>query len=194
MEGGEVALQQQGQPAAQPTTPKTLVELAEEGQKHLDTVVEAAHDILLSLNRALCSPSFWVAPSLQNQNHAAGGPDPPPDAAAGATAGAERESGSDKGSDSGEGLAALDATRVRYKAATGALRATVAAIVKQTAVKAENDGTAAENVDTMEADYLERRAADLREEVERKNQIVKLHVDQLRTLIADIFMWQTAGL
>jgi hypothetical protein len=37
-----------------------------------------------------------------------------------------------------------------------------AGVVKQ-AVKAESDGAAAENVDTMEADYLERRAADLRE-------------------------------
>lgn len=35
-------------------------------------------------------------------------------------------------------------------------------VVKQ-ATKAESDGCAAENVDTMEADYLERRAADLRE-------------------------------
>jgi len=105
------------------------------------------------------------------------------------------ETGSEeKGSDSSaEGLAALDATRVRYKAATGALRATVAAIQKQTqAVRAEGDGAAAENVDT-ETDYLERRAADLREEVERKNMIVKLHMDQLRTLLADIFMWQTTG-
>lgn len=128
MEGGDVA--QPGQPPALPASPKSLVDLAVDGQKQLDTVVEAAHDILLSLNRALCSPSFWVAPSLQ-----AGGSHAPA-AADGdaASVSGERESGgaSEKGSDSGEGLAALDATRVRYKAATGALRATVAAIVKQT--------------------------------------------------------------
>ena len=131
---------QQGLPPALPAPPKTLVDLAADGQKQLDTVVEAAHDILLSLNRALCSPSFWVAPSLQAGANHAGGAEAPGEAAsgsAGANAGAsgERESGagvSEKASDSGEGLAALDSTRVRYKAATGALRATVAAIVKHT--------------------------------------------------------------
>jgi len=122
MEGAPAETNLAGQPPTPaPSTPKTLVELSVDGQKQLDTVVEAAHDILLSLNRALCSPSFWVAPSLQ-PGHAA------------AEAG-EAANGDEKGADSSaEGLAALDATRVRYKAATGALRATVAAIVKQTQV------------------------------------------------------------
>jgi len=121
------------------STPKTLVELAVDGQKQLDTVVEAAHDILLSLNRALCSPNFWVAPSLQAGNAAtsAGTASAASVAVTGGGGGGEAgETGSEeKGSDSSaEGLAALDATRVRYKAATGALRATVAAIQKQTQV------------------------------------------------------------
>lgn len=118
-----------GEAQAAPATPKTLVELAIDGQKQLDAVVEAAHDILLSLNRGLCSPSFWVAPSLQPS--ANGAPTDPPTTEAAAAS--ETEKGASP--DSAEGLAALDATRVRYKAATSALRATVTAIVKQMQVR-----------------------------------------------------------
>lgn len=128
-EASEQAPAQQPQP---PQPSRSTQELAEDGQKQLEAVVEAAHDILLTFNRALCSPSFWVAPSSQpalaqesnanaNANAASGGSDGLGDGAA---------AGKEKGADDGEGLAALDATRFRYKNATAALRATVAAIVK----------------------------------------------------------------
>lgn len=134
---GEASQQAPAQQAQPPQPSRSTQELAEDGQKQLEAVVEAAHDILLTLNRALCSPSFWVAPSSQpalaqeinananaNANAASGGSDGGLGLGDGAAAGKE------KGADDGEGLAALDATRVRYKNATAALRATVAAIVK----------------------------------------------------------------
>jgi len=191
---GEASQQAPAQQPQPPQPSRSTQELAEDGQKQLEAVVEAAHDILLTLNRALCSPSFWVAPSSQpalaqeinpnaNANAASGGSDGGLGLGDGAAAGKE------KGADDGEGLAALDATRVRYKNATAALRATVAAIVK-----AAQEGEGAEDMETGELDYLEQRADSLREEVEKKNQIVKLHIDQLRSLIADMSMWQGVGL
>lgn len=132
---GEASQQAPAQQPQPPQPSRSTQELAEDGQKQLEAVVEAAHDILLTLNRALCSPSFWVAPSSQpalaqeinanaNATAASGGSDGGLGLGDGAAAGKE------KGADDGEGLAALDATRVRYKNATAALRATVAAIVK----------------------------------------------------------------
>lgn len=134
---GEASQQAPAQQPQPPQPSRSTQELAVDGQKQLEAVVEAAHDILLTLNRALCSPSFWVAPSSQpalaqeinananaNANAASGGSDGGLGVGDGAAAGKE------KGADDGEGLAALDATRVRYKNATAALRATVAAIVK----------------------------------------------------------------
>lgn len=132
---GEASQQAPAQQPQPPQPSRSTKELAEDGQKQLEAVVEAAHDILLTLNRALCSPSFWVAPSSQpalaqeinanaNANAASGASDGGLGLGDGAAAGKE------KGADDGEGLAALDATRVRYKNATAALRATVAAIVK----------------------------------------------------------------
>ena len=111
---------------------KNLQELAIDGQKQLETVVEVAHQILLTLNQVLCSPSFWVAPSSQ------------PAAASAVTAAGESTgvgsaltvagdggpAGRDRGVEVEAELAALDATRLRYKVATAALRATVAAIAK----------------------------------------------------------------
>lgn len=111
---------------------KTLQELAIDGQQHLETVVEVAHHILLTLNQVLCSPSFWVAPSSQ--------PAPPSAVtAAGEAAGVGSAVtvvgdggavGRERGVEVEAELAALDATRLRYKVATAALRATVAAIAK----------------------------------------------------------------
>lgn len=132
---GEASQQAPAQQPQPPQPSRSTQELAEDGQKQLEAVVEAAHDILLTLNRALCSPSFWVAPSAQpalaqgtnataNAHAASGGSDGGLGLGDGAAAGKE------KGPDDGEGLAALHATRVRYTNATAALRATVSAIVK----------------------------------------------------------------
>jgi hypothetical protein len=109
-----------------PSTAKTLQELAADGKKQLETVVEIAHQILLSLNEALCSPSFWVAPSsshlaLESSSVSSNSLTAVSDPAAGA--------GRDSGGEGEAGLAALDATSLRYKVATAALRATVASIL-----------------------------------------------------------------
>ncbi len=109
-----------------PSTAKTLQELAADGKKQLETVVEIAHQILLSLNEALCSPSFWVAPSsshlaLESSSVSSNSLTAVSDPAAGA--------GRDSGGEGEAGLAALEATSLRYKVATAALRATVASIL-----------------------------------------------------------------
>lgn len=41
------------------TSPKTIQELAVEGQKHLEDTIEAAHQILSAMNDELCNPSLW---------------------------------------------------------------------------------------------------------------------------------------
>ncbi|CAM6036933.1 unnamed protein product [Sphagnum compactum] len=173
-----------------PSTAKTLQELAADGKKQLETVVEIAHQILLSLNEALCSPSFWVAPSsshlaLESSSVSSNSLTAVPDPAVGA--------GRDSGGEGEAGLAALEATSLRYKVATAALRATVASILN-TPQQEEGTGGVPVEMETGELDDLEQRVTDLRKEVMKKNQFLKLQIDQLRNLIADISMWQSQSL
>ncbi|CAM6009548.1 unnamed protein product [Sphagnum balticum] len=174
-----------------PSTAKTLQELAADGKKQLETVVEIAHQILLSLNEALCSPSFWVAPSsshlaLESSSVSSNSLTAVSDPAAGA--------GRDSGGEGEAGLAALDATSLRYKVATAALRATVASILNTPQQEDEGTGGVPAEMETGELDDLEQRVTDLRKEVMKKNQFLKLQIDQLRNLIADISMWQSQSL
>ncbi|CAK9882928.1 unnamed protein product [Sphagnum jensenii] len=177
-----------------PSTSKTLQELAADGKKQLETVVEIAHQILLSLNEALCSPSFWVAPSsshlaLESSSVSSNSLTAVSDPAAGA--------GRDSGGEGEAGLAALEATSLRYKVATAALRATVASILNTPQMRQQEDegtGGVPVEMETGELDDLEQRVTDLRKEVMKKNQFLKLQIDQLRNLIADISMWQSQSL
>lgn len=112
---------------------KSLQELAMEGQKHLEDTIEAAFQILSSMNDELCNPSLWAPPNpnsnllssnhqasnlTSNGHHAANG-DLLPDSSTSATTASSHF-------DIGGG--ALDEARLRYKSSVASLRSVVLVI------------------------------------------------------------------
>lgn len=95
------------------TTTKTTQELAKEGQKHLEETIEAAFQILSSMNDELCNPTLWSTTTSNGVVHA----DSTSDA---------NNHHLDTGGGSGNG--ALDEARHRYKTSVAALRAVLTAI------------------------------------------------------------------
>ncbi|XP_068667148.1 mediator of RNA polymerase II transcription subunit 30 [Aristolochia californica] len=145
---------------------KTSQELAAEGQKHLEDTVEAAFQILSSMNDELCNPALWSASQSSN------GEDAP-----------------DSSHHMEMGGGALDEARLRYKSAVASLRAVLAAIPNSQKGKPQDpmDSTA-EQVGT---ERLEERIVELRKELANKNKHLKLLIDQLRNLVTDLSTWQS---
>ncbi|XP_059069291.1 mediator of RNA polymerase II transcription subunit 30 isoform X2 [Cryptomeria japonica] len=116
-------------------------ELAVDGQRHLEGTVEAAHQILASMNQELCNPSLWVPPTTRDHD---------PSLAAGG---------------SGGGGGALDDARLRYKKSVDSLRDVISLISSSQTKPQEGDtitGTD-NNGDQVEIQILEQRASELRE-------------------------------
>lgn len=80
----------------------SLQEQAIEGQRHLEATVDAAHDILESLNEVLCNPGLWTQPVPDIVSKPGGVP-------------MQQE----------QSWLSLDAGRLRYKSTTSALRASI---------------------------------------------------------------------
>lgn len=131
------------------TLPKTTQELAMDGQKHLEETIQAAYQILSSMNDELCNPALWsttsstlinTATSSHSQNgvvvngDASASSDPAHhlDAGGGAASGA--------GGGVGTGNGALDEARFRYKNSVAALRDVLSAIPNSPKVKFQNPG------------------------------------------------------
>ncbi|GLJ49238.1 hypothetical protein SUGI_1040000 [Cryptomeria japonica] len=118
-------------------------ELAVDGQRHLEGTVEAAHQILASMNQELCNPSLWVPPTTRDHD---------PSLAAGG---------------SGGGGGALDDARLRYKKSVDSLRDVISLISSSQTKPQEGDtitGTD-NNGDQVEIQILEQRASELREQL-----------------------------
>jgi hypothetical protein len=164
------------------------VELAVEAQKHLEATVEAAHQILASINEELCNPSLWttaINPNNNNNSHAALDASiataptstPPPSR--------EQEVGG----------GALEEARFRYKTAVTSLRAVISVISAASQQSKPQEGDVSMAIECREEQdeiqKLEQRATELREEARKKNHYFKVLIDQLRDLINDITMWQS---
>ncbi|XP_058194962.1 mediator of RNA polymerase II transcription subunit 30 [Rhododendron vialii] len=170
--------------------PKTTQELAIEGQTHLEATIEAAFQILSSMNDELCNPNLWsttpsFSPNNSNNNTSA--------------MGNGHHVNGDVSSDSGHhfemGGGALDEARLRYKSSVAALRSVLAAIPNsQKASPYDAGSTTSSSVslpDQAEIEKLEERASVLKQELANKNKHLKLLIDQLRDLITDISTWQS---
>ncbi|KAF5732224.1 mediator of RNA polymerase II transcription subunit 30-like [Tripterygium wilfordii] len=182
--------------------PKTTQELAVEGQKHLEDTIEAAYQILSSMNDELCNPALWSttsssttsAPTTVTTNgHSSltsNGVLNNGDAASDSTH--HIETGSTAG---GSGNGALDEARLRYKTSVAALRAVLTAIPDSLSAKAFEPGSSpcdsASPADQSELEMLEEQASKLRKVLASKNKHVKLLMDQQRDLITDISTWQS---
>ncbi|KAL5791509.1 hypothetical protein ACOSP7_000103 [Xanthoceras sorbifolium] len=156
---------------------KTTQELAKEGQKHLEETIEAAFQILSSMNDELCNPALWSTTCTPN--------------ATDATSDSNHHIDS-----SGTANSALDDARHRYKTSVAALRAVLTAIPNSTKAKSFQLGSTGSDSmspadDVVDIDKLEERASILRKELANKNEYLRLLIDQRRNLISDISTWQS---
>lgn len=94
---------------------KSRQELGIEGQRHLEETINAAFQILSSMNDELCNPALWST-----------SPSHPPASGDGSTDSSHPEASAGGGGGGGGG--ALDEARLRYKSAITNLRIVIAAI------------------------------------------------------------------
>ncbi|KAH9769959.1 Mediator of RNA polymerase II transcription subunit 30 [Citrus sinensis] len=169
------------------TTSKTTQELAKEGQKHLEETIEAAFQILSSMNDELCNPTLWSTTTTTTTTSTSNGV-----VHADSTSDANNHHLDSSG---GSGNSALDEARHRYKTSVAALRAVLTAIPNSHKAKSfEMVSSPVDSVsrsDEVEIDKLEERASLLRKELANKNKYLKRLIDQLRDLITDISAWQS---
>ncbi|MBA0790081.1 hypothetical protein Gohar_014750 [Gossypium harknessii] len=161
-------------PTVSPTTTptnssnKTTQELASEGLKHLEETIEAAFQILSSMNDELCNPALWSTnPTTNNTTTNTAGPNGS-SLSNGAVLG-NGDSSSDGGHHlemggiGGSGNGALDEARLRYKNSVAALRTVLAAIPNSQKAKAfETGSTATSPADEADIEKLEEEASNLR--------------------------------
>ncbi|KAL7150661.1 hypothetical protein ABFS83_05G129300 [Erythranthe nasuta] len=190
-------------------TTKTIQELAVEGQNHLEETIDAAFLILSAMNDELCNPSLWSTTSSSTNpstTHLGGG--------ASASVGNGHQLNGDVLSDSSSasssasasqshpqnhnsfdiGGGALDEARLQYKSSVASLRSVLTAIsAAQKAKVPEMVPTSASvsPTDQTEIEQLEEQHSILRKEVGEKNKQIKILIDQLRDLLADISTWQS---
>ncbi|XP_022736829.1 mediator of RNA polymerase II transcription subunit 30 [Durio zibethinus] len=183
---------------------KTTQELAAEGLKHLEETIEAAFQILSSMNDELCNPALWsttlsstnptIASSATTNTAAPNGPS----SLSNGTGLGNGDSSSDGGHHlemggiGGSGNSALDEARLRYKNSVASLRAVLAAIPNSQKAKAfETGSTASSPADEADIEKLEEQASNLRKDLANKNEYLKRLIDELRELITDISTWQS---
>ncbi|CAK9330306.1 unnamed protein product [Citrullus colocynthis] len=182
---------------------QTTQELAMDGIKHLEETIESAFQILYSMNDELCNPTLWSTTSTTATTATSGltiaSPNGPSSHSANGVVNGDASSEStshhtDTSSGGGSGSGgALEEARVRYKNSVLALRAILAAIPNSQKAKAYESGTSghASPADQSEIDKLEQHLSNLRRELVIKNLHIKLLIDQLRDLVADVSTWQS---
>ncbi|OAY68321.1 Mediator of RNA polymerase II transcription subunit 30 [Ananas comosus] len=164
-------------------------EAAAEGQRHLEETIAAAFQILSSMNDELCNPALWSSSSSSSSAAAGAAAHPPPTGAGGG--GVDSSDSSSHISDGGAAAAsaasgggsggALDDARHRYKSAV--CRATR---LHRRHFRFYSGG---EHIGTKK--QIKQKSRGSKSEIEIKNRHLKLLIDQLRNLIADISMWQS---
>ncbi|CAN1837157.1 Mediator of RNA polymerase II transcription subunit 30 [Linum perenne] len=166
-----------------------------EGQKHLEDTIQSAFQILSSMNNELCNPTLWSTSTdstAATTSAASNGPSQNGGALLNGDSASETSLHLDGGgivpAGGGTCNGALDEARFKYKNSVAALRDVLAAIPNsQKAKPFESDSAANES----DSDKLEERASNLRKELSDKNRHLKVLIDQLRELIADISTWQS---
>ncbi|XP_042497265.1 mediator of RNA polymerase II transcription subunit 30-like isoform X2 [Macadamia integrifolia] len=148
---------------------KGTQELAVEGLKHLEDTIEAAYQIISSMNEELCNPALWSTTAVAHSSSVIN-----PDA-------------SDSSHHLETGGGALEEARLRYKSSVASLRESNAFESGSTSAGSELQGNKAE------IEKLEERVINLRKELICKNKHLKDLIDQLRDLITDISTWQSPG-
>ncbi|XP_060180606.1 mediator of RNA polymerase II transcription subunit 30-like [Lycium barbarum] len=181
------------------TNPKTIQEVAVEGQKHLEDTIEAAHQILSAMNDELYNPSLWSSTTTPNT----------------VTSNGHHLNG-DVSSDNSSaqhfdniGGGALDESRLRYKSYVASLPSISSyfsenlsnldkqlfsrnmKVTKAKALEAASATGSLSAADQAEIEQLEGRASTLKKELVDKNKQLKLLIDQFRDLLSDLSTWQS---
>ncbi|MCL7026208.1 hypothetical protein MKW94_004745 [Papaver nudicaule] len=158
---------------------RSVQELAVEGQKCLEDTIQAAFQILSSMNDELCHPAMWSTTGVVS-SHSSNGLSV--DAA-------------DSSHQSELGGGALEDARLRYKSAVASLRSVLTAIPSHPKAKANESGSrvggSESGADQAEIEKLQGQVTALRKQVADKNKHVKLLTNQFRELIADVSTWQS---
>ncbi|KAJ8772438.1 hypothetical protein K2173_027615 [Erythroxylum novogranatense] len=164
--------------------PRTTQELAMEGQKHLEETIQAAFQILSSMNDELCNPSLWSTTTTTSSSSNA---DAVLDSAH------HLDGGATAGVGGGTGNGALDEARFRYKNSVAALREVLSAIPNSQKAKEFEIGSPADQaeVEKLEESCQSKKGILQGLELAKKNTYLKLLIDQLRDLITDISTWQS---
>ncbi|XP_008221191.1 PREDICTED: mediator of RNA polymerase II transcription subunit 30 [Prunus mume] len=181
------------------TSPKTTQELAMEGQKHLEETIEAAFQILSSMNDELCNPTLWsTTSSFSAATNIANGPAPHANGVNNGDSSSSENTSTHHGDLIGAGGSgtggALEEARLRYTNSVRLLRAVLTAIPNSQKAPSETSSTVVSSespAGEAEIEKLDERASNLRKELANKNVYVKFLIDQLRDLITDISTWQS---
>lgn len=130
---------------------KSTQELAAEGLKHLEETIEAAFQILSSMNDELCNPALWstnptaASSSTTTTTTNVAAPNGPSSLSNGTVLG-NGDSAADGGHHlemggiGGSGNGALDEARLRYKNSVASLRTVLAAIPNSQKVLKKSKG------------------------------------------------------
>ncbi|XP_042497263.1 mediator of RNA polymerase II transcription subunit 30-like isoform X1 [Macadamia integrifolia] len=158
---------------------KGTQELAVEGLKHLEDTIEAAYQIISSMNEELCNPALWSTTAVAHSSSVIN-----PDA-------------SDSSHHLETGGGALEEARLRYKSSVASLREVLSDIPSTRKSNAFESGSTSAGSELQgnkaEIEKLEERVINLRKELICKNKHLKDLIDQLRDLITDISTWQSPG-
>ncbi|KAM7272575.1 hypothetical protein ACFE04_027238 [Oxalis oulophora] len=171
---------------------KSTIELAIEGQSHLESTIQAAFQILSSMNNELCNPTLWATTTNANTNTIIA---PPPSSNAVVLNGDSNSDGSHHHHHHHTNNTALDEARLRYKNSVASLRAVLAAISDSQKGKGGDELTPGSSGSGSppeeETDMYKLKAADLNKELADRNTYLKVLMDQIRDLITDISTWQS---
>ncbi|XP_019701954.1 mediator of RNA polymerase II transcription subunit 30 isoform X2 [Elaeis guineensis] len=127
---------------------KSRQELGIEGQRHLEETINAAFQILSSMNDELCNPALWsTSPAATH-----------PPASGDGSSDSSHPSEASAGGAGGGGGGALDEARLRYKSAIANLRAVIAAVPSSP----QETGALDAKADPAEIERLEERVSALR--------------------------------
>ncbi|KAL9229730.1 hypothetical protein vseg_005166 [Gypsophila vaccaria] len=160
--------------------PKSVKELAAEGQKYLEDTVDAAFQILSAMNDELCNPALWSTTASATLDNGT---------SSGILANGHAEGlNGDSDPSHDMGGSALDEARLRYKSSVASLR-DILSTMPDSEQEPMDSSPSLEDVD--EIMKLEEQATSLRVELAEKNKHLKLLIDQLRELITDIATWQS---
>ncbi|GBG85200.1 hypothetical protein CBR_g39765 [Chara braunii] len=169
--------------------------LAREGEQAVRDLVSSAQDVVTHLNLVLSAPIDpevvqELGTGLSQAPEQLGVISPP----GGGAAAADSHGPTSTHTAAAVHLAALELGRQGYKTASVALRVVLHRLQECLEKEGRNNRPGEESTNAMQDDdeleSLQKRAQQLENEARQKNQLLKVLIDDLRSLLQDVTMWQ----